>query len=181
MTFRSVTRNSPEQGFMVITNATAYRVEIGRGLMFDYVATTRQNGYEVVNRADTTQYHMGMLAGIVVERGIDPSDIGLVQVFGHCDSIFVHNLYGSTNPLSGINAASLGDIRLDLNTGTLGGFSPYPSLVAAHMTVDTRVRAHFNLINPRVDLGTWCYAGETVNTHTNAHTSGYVKGFIRGL
>ena len=120
MIARSIVRGSPDRNFIVVKNASATTMTIGRGVVFDYYNTTQQDGYNVTWRANAT-HHLGMLAGIVVHHAIQPSEYGLVQNFGHVDSICFQGAATST-AMSGFDADTLAAYVLQLQTGTAGTF-----------------------------------------------------------
>jgi len=199
---RQILSGSPDRVFLSVKNASATTMTIGRGVVFDYYSTsTGQDGYNATWRANETSNHLGMLAGIVVHHNIQPGKYGLVQAYGHVDSIYISSSNtANTTLLTGYDATSIGTQILSLITGTLGYFSPvamaytssftvsmtgltnwtittYTQTATATMTVNQYM---WQLAGAAVYMGSTCFNGLTQNTYT-ASTSGNIKGFIRAM
>jgi hypothetical protein len=177
---RQILSGSPDRVFLSVKNASATTMTIGRGVVFDYYNSTQQDGYNVTWR--TTTHHLGLLAGVVVHHGIQPGGYGLVQCFGHVDTIHVAYTAqaGSTSPISGFVAATLTTIFLSAQTEAtvLGAFEP---LAHNYTSGISAVAAHFHLANAAVYMGTTLGQGDTTNTQDSERTYVSVKGFIRAM
>jgi hypothetical protein len=180
MITRDIVRGSPDRVFIVVSNNSATTMTIGRGVVFDYVNTAQQNGYSVTWKGDQTS-NIGMLAGVVVGKNIEPSGAyGLVQCFGHVDSLYYSGA-GST-ALTGFDATTQAGYFLSLAAGTTGYFSGYavPTGTTFAGLAATVVADILHMVNAAVYLGSTCYNGSTANTYTNA-TNGNLKAFIRAM
>lgn len=177
MLSRVINRGSPDRVFVVVRNSTANNMTVGHGVIFDYVNTTQQDGFNVAFLTEATSC-MHFFAGIVVNKPIPAYSHGLVQCYGHCDTIWFKGAGTSVAMTDWDNDTLSANGQLILQAGTDTGY--FETLAIAIATNEAIDQNEMGARYAPVLLGTTCPDGKTVNTDVT-QTTVTVKGFIRAM
>lgn len=180
----------------------------GRGVVWDYnpanYSTTGNDGYDVrYAYTNATSNNPSLFAGIVYNRSIQTGEFGLIQVWGHCDSIVIHGMHVSTTHADSTgymiwsacsaftttnwNNASITDKVLVpgnvVKDGTTFGYGAMAGVLmrTAYTTINAstdlaRNVPYFPHVVP-ITVLTTC----TTTTAADSASVGTIKGFIRCL
>jgi hypothetical protein len=129
MQSRRIARGSPESIYISVRNCGSVSLEVGHHAMFAYHSSSFGDGVNVCTYSSTADMGLWQMAGVVSRYPIPSGAKGLVQVYGHHNSISCSAPAGGVGDWTAAQVSVISPMTTTSGMNTLvtqGAWATYP-------------------------------------------------------